>query len=95
MAQKLEITDEMINAKWRSMLKVFKTLITEWPKPEKIKKELEDLKTAAINSILTPRQTQGIIARCDNYINGTYGNTKTEANVAYGKTALNGTPPKS
>ena len=85
-----QVTDEIINAKWQSMLRVFKTLIKDDPKPEKIKDQLEELKAAARSSIMTQRQIEGIVDRCDNYMKGEYGSTKTEENLAYGRASLNG-----
>lgn len=89
MEQKKEvITDAMCIAKWQQLLKVFKGLIEGNPEPETIKDDLLSLKeTAKLAPELTPRQVEGIIARCDNYLNGEYGNTKTTANISYG------TPP--
>jgi hypothetical protein len=67
------ITDLDRNAKWDSMLKVFANIINGNPEPSKVKDKLESLKQAATTSIMTGRQQQGIVERCNNYLNGTYG----------------------
>lgn len=74
------ITDEMYNNKWASMLKTFKKTVEDSPKAEKVKEILEQLKEAALNTNhLTPRQKEGIIDRCNNYLDGSYGrNLATE-----------------
>jgi len=67
---------------WRERIGIFNNIVKENPKPETIRKELEALKVSAkINPHLTMRQIEGITARCDNYLNGTYGNTKTDENM--------------
>lgn len=59
------------------MLREFNSLIVTTPAVEKVKNKLLDLKRRAELSVeLNYRQKDAIIARCDNYINGTYGNTK-------------------
>ena len=69
-----EGVDELCIAKWNSMLEMFKKIIEKDPAPEKVKDKLLELKKAAINTHhLTERQKEGILARCDNYLNGTYG----------------------
>lgn len=71
------ITDEMCAAKWRQLLSVFHKLVKDEPEPKEIEADLIALKEAAKNSgMLSPRQMEGISGRCDNYMNGTYGNTK-------------------
>lgn len=96
MTNKPKITDEEYSSKWQELLGKFKKLIEKWPPPEKIKTELSELVTLAINAAhLTPRQKDGIITRCNNYMNGEYGNTKTKENIEYGvsdKAQLNGQP---
>lgn len=50
------------------------------------KKALLSIKSeAANNKLLTYRQSDGISARCDNALNGTYGNTKTASQLNVGK----------
>lgn len=85
--EKKDVTDEMCIAKWRQLLRMFKKLIEGNPTPEIIKEDLIALKqTASLSIELTPRQVEGIVARCDNYLNGEYGNTKTAGNLSYGAT---------
>lgn len=80
--EKVTITDEMRNAKWDSMLNVFKAIIKDEPEPDSVKEKLLVLAESAKNTqILTPRQAEGIYDRCHNYINGEYGNTKKSENL--------------
>lgn len=68
------ITDDMYIAKWRGMLKIFHDLIEDTPPVSKIKDELLELSEEAKNTFhLTPNQKRGIMERCSNYIDGTYG----------------------
>lgn len=84
---KKDITDQMCIAKWRELINEFKALIEKNPPPEKIKDQLAALKTKATHSIeLTPRQVEGIVDRCNYYLKGEYGNTKTAGNLSYGST---------
>lgn len=79
------VDDTECIAEWRRLLKAFKIIIEGSPNPESVKKELEDLKEAAKISLhLTFHQKDAIIARCDNYMNGEYGNTK--ANIDFSQT---------
>lgn len=66
-------TDAEINAKWVSMLNMFNKIIDDKPAVDKVKDKLIQLQELAKNSILTPRQQEGIYERCQNYINGSYG----------------------
>lgn len=69
-----KVTDEQYITEWRSMLSMFKGIIKEISKPEIVKAELEELiKEAKLTNYLTPAQRNGIIERCNNYINGIYG----------------------
>lgn len=68
------ITDAQKNAKWDSMLKVFKGIIENDPEPETVKEKLQALSQSAINTqMLTSRQKEGIVDRCRYYMDGTYG----------------------
>lgn len=70
----VQITDEMRTNEWRTMLKAFDALTEKKPPVEKVKEDLLGLKEAAMNSArLTGAQKDGIVARCNNYINGTFG----------------------
>jgi hypothetical protein len=58
-------------------LRVFNKLIAGTPPPEKVKKELSAIKKKAEHDPeLNYRQKDAVIVRCDNYLNGTHGNTK-------------------
>lgn len=75
------LKDAVCIPEWRTMLSVFETIIEGRPAPEKVKQKLEDLsEAAAITSLLSTRQKDGIVARCRNYINGNYGNDAIKAN---------------
>lgn len=79
------VDDTECIAEWRKLLKVFKLIIAENPKPESVKADLEGLKEAAKTAkYLTFHQVSAITARCDNYMNGEYGNTKVDANFGHG-----------
>ena len=73
------IKDEERNAKFSSMLKVFNSIIDGNPSTDKVRDKLNSLKESCANAgILTYRQSDAIIARCDNYLNGTYGVDKVK-----------------
>lgn len=83
--ERVTITDEMRNAKWDSMLKVFHGIVKDSPEPDSVKDKLISLAESAKNThILTPRQAEGIHDRCHNYIKGEYGNTKKTENLNRG-----------
>lgn len=68
------------------MLKKFHKIIEGTPTASKVKTELDELQNRAENSgELNPRQKDAIIARCKNYMNGIYGNTKTEEHMGHAK----------
>lgn len=77
------INDDACIAEWRAMLKIFHETIKGDPAPEKVKNELAALKEAAkVAKNLTFHQVTAIQARCDNYMNGEYGNTKTAEHIS-------------
>lgn len=68
------ITDKMRNDKWDSMLKVFEAITKGSPEPSKVAEKLKSLSDSALNTnLLTPRQREGIVDRCRNYLKGGYG----------------------
>lgn len=78
-----DVNENACLAKWQSLLKRFKMVIDGNPKPNTVVEELVALKQEAkLSHVLTSRQIEGINARCDNYLNGTYGNTKTDENMS-------------
>lgn len=80
METKQVITDEQRITKWRVMIASFEKLIKGYPSPESVKEDLEALSEAAMTTnLLTGGQKDGIVARCRNYINGTYGVNKTKS----------------
>jgi len=83
-----QATEQQINSEWHNLLGQFHKIITGNPAPEKVKEKLLDLKSCAENSaLINIRQKEAIVARCVNYINGEYGNTKTLENLNHGKTS--------
>jgi hypothetical protein len=75
-----KITDAQYITEWRSMISTFKDLIKDNPKPEAIREELNELSEEAKNTIyLTPNQRSGIVERCNNYLNGTFGKNLSKA----------------
>lgn len=69
-----QFSDADIIAEWRSMLGAFETIIEKKPQPEKVKDNLMSLSEAAtLSARLTGAQKDGIVARCRNYMNGSYG----------------------
>jgi hypothetical protein len=66
-------TDAEVNAKVDALLKEFHRL---WDNSPKDIEKFESFKQRAKLATLYPRQMDAIIARCNNVINGTYGNTK-------------------
>lgn len=73
-------------AKWRELIGKFNKLVENDPPAEKIKKELLALKAEASTAkILELRQVSAICDRVDNYLNGTYGQTKTAENMGHDK----------
>jgi hypothetical protein len=81
---------------WKQSLASFHKIIDGNPAPDKVKDKLLGLKESTkISNILNQRQKEAIIARCDFYIAGEYGKTKTSENIQYGqpdKSQLNGKP---
>lgn len=72
--QEVNVIDSKNISEWKGMLGEFESLTSKNPEPEKVKPELLKLKEKAQTSTsLTYRQIDGIISRCDNYLNGTYG----------------------
>lgn len=62
--------DNEIIKEWQMMLKMFKDI--DHTKSDS-KSEYEELKELAqLSGLLTPRQKEGIYARCNNAIGGTY-----------------------
>lgn len=60
------------------LLRAFNSLVAMMPPIDKIKQDLLAIKTSANNSNeLNASQKDAITARVDNYLDGTYGNTKS------------------
>ena len=58
-----------------------------WSKTPKEHTKFAALKNKATNALMTFRQKDGIVERCNNVINGTYGNTKKPEHYEQGKTS--------
>jgi hypothetical protein len=82
MAEETVVTDELIFAEWRMMLKMFKDLVEPSPPVEEVRAQLKALQAMAkLSKLLTPRQVEGIYDRCENYLKGDYGVTKQHFEV--------------
>lgn len=68
------------NTNWDALLKIFHGIVEKNPKDAET--QINSLRELAKAKNLTPRQAEGIDARCENYLNGTYGKTKTAANIS-------------
>lgn len=66
-------SDSELNANFDRLLKEFSHL---WEDSPKDYSKFQGLKEKAKLTPLTGRQTEAIIDRCNNVINGSYGNTK-------------------
>ena len=72
-----KIPDSICNSNWDALLKVFHSIKSSDTK------SLNELKETAIHTVLTERQKEGIIARCDNQINGTYGSSSVKPEKSF------------
>lgn len=78
--------DNACIAEWRRMLSIFKSVAEVDSPPKNSKDILKNLiAEAKVNKMLTQRQVEGIVARCDNFLNGSFGNTKTDLQLNAGK----------
>lgn len=78
--------DDKCISEWRRMLGIFKSVAEADKVPANFKETLNSLKNEAkINAHLTGHQTRAILARCDNYLSGRYGNTKRAEHLNHGK----------
>lgn len=77
------IADEVYNRNFQEHLKEFQAALSL---PEsKRKSAMAELRDKVSNKmILTFRQVDAIRSRCQNVLDGTYGNTKTSGQMAYG-----------
>ncbi len=58
------------------LLKRFNKLVQSFPKVDDIKTDLESIKEDAIKAVdLTGRQREAVVARVNNYLDGTYAST--------------------
>jgi hypothetical protein len=73
--------EEKCNQKWNALLKIFHGIKMDSPDSKEKYSQLKDLVKLDVD--MTPRQKDGITERCDNAINGTYGNTKTSDNLGH------------
>ena len=83
------MSTELVPNEFSILLKGFNELAEGMPPIEKVKSGLLELKNAAKNSMeLTYRQKDAIVARVDNYLAGTYGNTKKAEHLKHSGLAL-------
>lgn len=83
----MQAVADPLSLKFTALLNEFHAIIEGGPTPEKAKHRLDLLKEKAKTTPeLNGRQTEAIFARCDNYINGEYGNTKKANNFGHSKT---------
>lgn len=66
--------EDQCNLKWKALLKIFHGIKMDASDAKKKYEQLKEL--AAADGTMTPRQKEGIMARCDNAINGSYGKSK-------------------
>lgn len=84
MTQKQIPSEVDYQCNYDSFLKEFHSLWEQTPKDfEKFNELMEEAKNAPMSF----RQTEGIIERCKNVINGTYGNTKKPEHYEQGKSS--------
>ena len=67
---------------WRNLVSEFNQL---WDDKAPHKKYEELREKAKNTNVLTYRQRDAIISRCNNVLLGCYGNTKTEENLSHSK----------
>lgn len=61
------------------MLKTFNDLIKDSPTAKSVEKDLTELKDVAVASAeLNLRQKEAVMARCDSYMDGSYGKKDNE-----------------
>lgn len=70
--------EEVVNPNFQKLLNSFHKIIEDSPKPEKVKEKLEALKMETTTIFITGHQRDAIHARCNNYLNGTYGSTSKQ-----------------
>lgn len=87
--EKKKVTDAECIAEWRTMISTFNELVKESPSIESVREDLLQLRDMAKNNnLLNFRQTEAIVARCENYLAGKYGNTKTTLQMSQTKTGF-------
>lgn len=73
-------------AEWNRVLKLFKSVAEVDTLPKNFKDIIGKLKEQVTNNThLNFRQVEAITARCNNFLAGKYGQTKTAAHLAHGK----------
>jgi hypothetical protein len=86
MEQKTALSEDLGNLKFKSMLRTFEKITKDDPAPEKVKDQLDALKSAAAKSSdLTVRQSEAIADRCRYYMAGEYGHTKRPEHMEQAK----------
>jgi hypothetical protein len=75
-------TEAELNQNFTSLLKEFENL---WESSPKAMDKFDALKQKAKLKPMYPRQMDAVIARCNNVLNGMYGNTKKAENYEQSK----------
>lgn len=78
------IDDRECIAEWRTLISAFNKIADDKIPVDQCKEKLLVIKEQAkSNKALTYHQVDAIAARVDNYIAGTYGKSKTKANLEF------------
>jgi hypothetical protein len=81
-----QIDDTACIAKWRELIGRFNKLVEDNPPADKIKKQLIEIRDACSKAKeLTIRQVSAIYSRVENYLDGSYGQTKRAENMGHDK----------
>lgn len=76
-----ELIKSMPKTAFQLILAEFNNLVLEQPPIKEVKAQLEKIRVKADNPELNYRQKEAVIARVDNYLNGTYGTSFNENNA--------------
>lgn len=76
-----EEQDKLCTHAWVSLINEFKAIVSKYS----LIKLTELRSKVKTNAYLTYRQLDALISRCDNLMNGDYGNTKTTDHLNQGK----------
>ena len=81
-SQQKKVPDSECIAEWQSFNSMFNSIVEK--KPKDAIGQCEAIKKAvAASTRLTARQVESLNSKCNNYISGDYGNTKTPENLSH------------